>query len=111
MMACPQLRRARRARPARLPELRHPPRRQSERVVERRAFDNLPAVLILLAVVVLGAGAFGFALSELTDDSGERGQRRRPPARAVGRRRLAPDRHRGRRSRAAAACCWSGRRG
>jgi hypothetical protein len=38
---------------------------------ERRAFDNLPAVAVLLAVVVLGAGAFGFALSELTDGSGD----------------------------------------
>jgi predicted nucleic acid-binding Zn ribbon protein len=35
-----------------------------------RRFDNLPAVVALLAVVVLGAGAFGFALSELTNDSG-----------------------------------------
>ena len=34
-----------------------------------RRFDNLPAVVALLAVVVLGAGAFGFALSELTDGS------------------------------------------
>jgi predicted nucleic acid-binding Zn ribbon protein len=37
---------------------------------DRRTLDNLPAVAVLLAVVVLGAGAFGFALSELTDDSG-----------------------------------------
>jgi predicted nucleic acid-binding Zn ribbon protein len=35
-----------------------------------RRFENLPAVVALLAVVVLGAGAFGFALSELTDGSG-----------------------------------------
>jgi predicted nucleic acid-binding Zn ribbon protein len=35
-----------------------------------RRFDNLPAVVVLLAVVVLGAGAFGFALRELTDNSG-----------------------------------------
>ncbi len=36
---------------------------------ERRSFENLPAVALLLCVVVLGAAAFGFALSELTDDS------------------------------------------
>jgi hypothetical protein len=35
-----------------------------------RRFDNVPAIAVLLAVVVIGAGAFGFALSELTDDSG-----------------------------------------
>ena len=35
-----------------------------------RRFDNTPAVVVLLAVVMLGAGAAGFALSELTDDSG-----------------------------------------
>ena len=34
-----------------------------------RRFDNIPAVVVLLAVVVLGAGAAGFAISELTDDS------------------------------------------
>ena len=39
-----------------------------------RRFDNLPAVVVLLAVVVLGAGAAGFALSELTDDSGNGSQ-------------------------------------
>jgi SPOR domain len=37
----------------------------------KRRFDNLPAVVVLLAVVVLGAGAAGFAISELTDDSGK----------------------------------------
>jgi predicted nucleic acid-binding Zn ribbon protein len=37
---------------------------------ERRALDRLPAVALLLCVVVIGAAAFGFALSELTDDSG-----------------------------------------
>jgi predicted nucleic acid-binding Zn ribbon protein len=37
---------------------------------ERRPLDNLPAIAVLLAVVVIGAGAFGFALSEITDDSG-----------------------------------------
>jgi predicted nucleic acid-binding Zn ribbon protein len=37
---------------------------------DRRRFDNLPAIAVLLTVVVIGAGAFGFALSELTDDSG-----------------------------------------
>jgi SPOR domain len=39
-----------------------------------RRFDNIPAVVVLLAVVVLGAGAAGFALSELTDDSGNGSQ-------------------------------------
>ena len=37
---------------------------------ERRSLDRLPAVALLLCVVVIGAAAFGFALSELTDDSG-----------------------------------------
>jgi zinc-ribbon domain len=36
---------------------------------DRRSFERLPAVALLLTVVVIGAGAFGFALSELTDDS------------------------------------------
>jgi len=36
----------------------------------RRRLDNAPAIAVLLAVVVIGAAAFGFALSELTDDSG-----------------------------------------
>ncbi len=35
----------------------------------RRRLDNLPAVILLLAVVVLGAGACGFAVRELTDDN------------------------------------------
>ena len=37
---------------------------------DRRTLDNVPAVVVLLAVVVIGAGAFGFALSELNGDSG-----------------------------------------
>jgi hypothetical protein len=36
---------------------------------ERRSLERLPAVALLLTVVVIGAGAFGFALSELTDNS------------------------------------------
>lgn len=36
---------------------------------ERRSLEHLPAVVLLLCVVVIGAGAFGFALSELTSDS------------------------------------------
>jgi hypothetical protein len=36
---------------------------------DRRSFERLPAVALLLTVVVIGAAAFGFALSELTDDS------------------------------------------
>jgi hypothetical protein len=36
---------------------------------DRRSFESLPAVVLLLCVVVIGAGAFGFALSELTGDS------------------------------------------
>jgi hypothetical protein len=35
----------------------------------RRPSGALPAVVILLAVVVLGAGAFGFAISEITSDA------------------------------------------
>lgn len=37
---------------------------------ERRSLEHLPAIALLLCVVVIGAGAFGFALSELTSDSG-----------------------------------------
>ena len=37
---------------------------------ERRSLDRFPAVALLLCVVVIGAAALGFALSELTDDSG-----------------------------------------
>jgi hypothetical protein len=37
---------------------------------ERRSLDRLPAVALLLCVVVIGAAAFGFALSELTSDDG-----------------------------------------
>jgi len=36
---------------------------------ERRSLEHLPAVALLLCVVVIGAGAFGFALSELTSGS------------------------------------------
>jgi hypothetical protein len=36
---------------------------------DRRSLEHLPAVALLLTVVVIGAAAFGFALSELTDDS------------------------------------------
>jgi hypothetical protein len=36
---------------------------------DRRSLERLPAVALLLTVVVIGAGAFGFALSELTSDS------------------------------------------
>jgi hypothetical protein len=35
-----------------------------------RRLDNPLAIVLLLTVIVLGAAAFGFALSELTDDSG-----------------------------------------
>jgi SPOR domain len=37
----------------------------------RRSLDRLPAVALLLCVVVIGAAAFGFALSELTDGDGD----------------------------------------
>ena len=37
----------------------------------RRPESVAPMVAVLLAVVVLGAGAFGFALSEITSDSGD----------------------------------------
>ena len=36
---------------------------------ERRSLDHMPAVALLLTVVVIGAGAIGFALGALTDDS------------------------------------------
>jgi hypothetical protein len=36
---------------------------------ERRPFDSAPAIAVLLTVIVVGAAAFGFALSELTDGS------------------------------------------
>jgi cell division protein FtsN len=36
---------------------------------ERRRFDNLPAVVILMTLIVLAAGAIGFALGELGSDS------------------------------------------
>jgi predicted nucleic acid-binding Zn ribbon protein len=37
----------------------------------RRPDSAMPALALLLAVVVLGAGAFGFALSEITSGSGD----------------------------------------
>jgi hypothetical protein len=40
---------------------------------EKRRFDHLPAIAVLLAVVVLGAGACGYALAQLTDDSDDSG--------------------------------------
>jgi predicted nucleic acid-binding Zn ribbon protein len=46
---------------------------------DRRRFDNLPAIIVLLTVVVLGAGAAGFAISELTDDSGNDSQASNSP--------------------------------
>ena len=56
------------------------------------AASTCPPSRCCCAVVVLGAGAFGFALSELTDDSGRRQRRGRPHVRAdaVGRRRARP---------------------
>jgi hypothetical protein len=36
---------------------------------DRRPFDSAPAIAVLLTVIVVGAAAFGFALSELTDNS------------------------------------------
>jgi hypothetical protein len=41
---------------------------RSEPLGERRSLQNAGAIALLLSVVVLGAGAFGFALSELTGD-------------------------------------------
>ena len=43
----------------------------------RKPASLLPTLAALLAVVVLGAGAFGFALSELTSDSDENDQQQR----------------------------------
>jgi hypothetical protein len=36
----------------------------------RRSFESVPSVALLLCVIILGAGALGFALSELTSDDG-----------------------------------------
>lgn len=44
---------------------------RTEPLGDRRSLQNLPAIVLLLSVVALGAGAFGFALSELTSDSGD----------------------------------------
>ena len=52
----------------------------------RRRDPMLPLLALLLALVVVGAGAFGFALSEITGDSGDSGdevgaaERPAPPA-------------------------------
>ena len=82
---------------------------------ERRSLDHLPAVALLLSVVVLGAGAIGFALGALTDDSERRlvhGRRRRraptPPASPAGPQTETETG--GVRSSRAGACCWSGPR-
>jgi predicted nucleic acid-binding Zn ribbon protein len=44
--------------------------KEEEPPERRRSLERLPAVALLLCVVVIGAAAIGFALSELTDDSG-----------------------------------------
>jgi len=53
----------------------------------RRSPESLPAVALLLCVVVLGAGALGFALGQLGDDDGggdvEAAGRADPPAPAA----------------------------
>jgi hypothetical protein len=46
---------------------------------ERRSLEHLPAIVLLLCVVVIGAGAFGFALSELTSDSEGNAERTAQP--------------------------------
>jgi predicted nucleic acid-binding Zn ribbon protein len=46
---------------------------------ERRSLEHLPAVVLLLCVVVIGAVALGFALSELTDDSDHDAERTAQP--------------------------------
>jgi hypothetical protein len=52
----------------------------------RRPQGALPALVIVLAVVVLGAGAFGFAISEITSDAEDEvtaADRAEPPAPAA----------------------------
>ena len=71
---------------------------------DRRTLDNLPAVVVLLAVVVLGAGAFGFALSELTGDSGNDSGGSKGSSTPAGRQRR-PRPTRARPNRRATACC------
>ena len=79
---------------------------------ERRRFENVPAVALLLCVVVIGAAAFGFALSELTDgSSGQSSAADRPERstpRRLDRRRRRPRPRPAPRSSRAAACCSSG---
>ena len=62
VISCPQLRRARRARPARLPRVRHPPGAARSEPASRGAASTTCLRSRPVAVVVLGAGAFGFAL-------------------------------------------------
>jgi hypothetical protein len=50
-----------------------------EEGAERRSLEHLPAVVLLLCVVVIGAGAIGFALSELTSDSDNDAERTAQP--------------------------------
>ena len=50
---------------------------------ERRSFENVPAIALLLCVVVIGAAAFGFALSELTDGSGSQSSAADRPERST----------------------------
>lgn len=40
-----------------------------EHAGDRRRFERPPAIALLLSVIVIGAAAFGFAVSELTSDS------------------------------------------
>ena len=49
-------------------------------LAERRSWANEPVTAIaaaLMAVIVIGAGLFGFAIAELTGDDGDDGGRRR----------------------------------
>jgi hypothetical protein len=39
-----------------------------------RSFESVPSVVLLLCVVILGAGALGFAIGELTGDDGDGGE-------------------------------------
>jgi hypothetical protein len=49
---------------------------------EKRRFDNLPAVVVLMTLIVLAAGAFGFLLGELGSDSDRDSEAADAPAKA-----------------------------
>ena len=57
-------------------------------LAERRSWANEPVTAIvaaLMAVIVIGAGLFGFAIAELTGDDGDSGGDQGEPRRSRGR--------------------------